>query len=204
MKKDVIICISREFGSGGKEVGEILSQKLGIPVYDKEILTKVADESGMTEEFVESHEGNPVYSHILGVPMGHPVLGAEYDGIMTPEKLFITQTKVIRKIAQEQKSCIFVGRCADVILQGYENCYRFFIHRPQEDRIRRIQQTENVTEKKAMKMIRKADKERSSYHNYYTGIKWGHPSNYDLIINVDKSGLEKAAKVIINYIEDES
>ncbi len=201
MKTNTIICISREYGSGGRELAGLLSKELGIPVYDKEIISRVAKESDMSEEFVKNHEGSPVYSHILCVPMGHPVKGAEYDGIMTPEKLFHIQSKVIKEIAEEG-SCIFVGRCADIILQGYEDCYTFFIHRPRDKRVERIVETEHVSEKKAMKMIKKTDWERSSYHDYYTGIKWGHPSNYDMILNMARMDMEKAVKMIADYVKE--
>lgn len=202
MNINTIICISREFGSGGREVGKLLSEKLEIPVYDKEIISRVAKESDMSEEFVKNHEGSPIYSHILCVPMGHPIFGAKYDEVMTPEKLFHVQSKVIQEIAEEEKSCIFVGRCADVILQGRENCFRFFIHRPREERVQRIVETEHVSEKEALKMIKKTDWERSSYHNYYTGIKWGHPTNYDMILNMARMDIEKAVRIIEDYVKE--
>ena len=127
MKKNTIICISREFGSGGREVGQQLSKKLGIPFYDKEILARVAEESDMSEEFVKNHEENAVYSHIINVPIGHRFPGVDTEEIMTPEKLFMIQAHVIHELAAENESCIFVGRCADVVLKDHENCYSFFI-----------------------------------------------------------------------------
>ena len=117
MKKNTIICISREFGSGGREVGQQLSKKLGIPFYDKEILARVAEESDMSEEFVKNHEENAVYSHIINVPIGHRFPGVDTEEIMTPEKLFMIQAHVIHELAAENESCIFVGRCADVVLK---------------------------------------------------------------------------------------
>ena len=164
MKKNTIICISREFGSGGREVGQQLSKKLGIPFYDKEILARVAEESDMSEEFVKNHEENAVYSHIINV-------------------------------------CIFVGRCADVVLKDHENCYSFFIHSPLEERIKRIVETEHVTERQAKKMIKQTDWERSSYHNYYTKQKWGDPGNYDLMINSARTGIQKAVEIIMDYVK---
>ena len=135
------------------------------------------------------------------MPIGHPALGVQYDGIMTPEKLFLVQTEVIKEIAREEKSCVFVGRCADIILQGRENLYSFFVHAPREYRIERIMETENLSRREAKKKVKQIDWERSSYHDYYTGIKWGHPSNYDLVINMAKSGIDRAASVIIEYIK---
>ena len=193
MKKNTIICISREYGSGGRAVGELLSEKLGIPFYDKEILSRVAKESDMYEE-------SATYSHILNVPIGHRFPGVETEEIMTPEKLFMIQAKVIHELASEHDSCIFVGRCADVVLKDHENCYSFFIHSPVKDRIKRLVETEGVSERQAKKMIKQTDWERSSYHNYYTKQKWGDPGNYDLMINSARTGIEKAAKIIIDYI----
>ena len=192
MKKNTIICISREYGSGGRAVGELLSEKLGIPFYDKEILSRVAKESDMSEEFVKNHEESATYSHIFP--------GVETEEIMTPEKLFMIQAKVIHELASEHDSCIFVGRCADVVLKDHENCYSFFIHSPVKDRIKRLVETEGVSERQAKKMIKQTDWERSSYHNYYTKQKWGDPGNYDLMINSARTGIEKAAKIIIDYI----
>ena len=193
MKKNTIICISREFGSGGREVGQQLSKKLGIPFYDKEILARVAEESDMSEEFVKNHEENAVYSHIINVPIGHRFPGVDTEEIMTPEKLFMIQAHVIHELAAENESCIFVGRCADVVLKDHENCYSFFIHSPLEERIKRIVETEHVTERQAKKMIKQTDWERSSYHNYYTKQKWGDPGNYDLMINSARTGIQKDA-----------
>lgn len=201
MTENAIICISRECGSGGRDLGDRIGEMLGIPVYGKELISKVAKKSDMSEEYVKNHEENPSYSHILGVPIGHPALGVQYDGIMTPEKLFLVQTEVIKEIAREEKSCVFVGRCADIILQGRENLYSFFVHAPREYRIERIMETENLSRREAKKKVKQIDWEWSSYHDYYTGIKWGHPSNYDLVINMAKSGIDRAASVIIEYIK---
>ncbi len=201
MTENAIICISRECGSGGRDLGDRIGERLGIPVYGKELISKVAKKSDMSEEYVKNHEENPSYSHILGVPIGHPALGVQYDGIMTPEKLFLVQTEVIKEIAREEKSCVFVGRCADIILQGRENLYSFFVHAPREYRIERIMETENLSRREAKKKVKQIDWERSSYHDYYTGIKWGHPSNYDLVINTAKSGIDRAAGAIIEYIK---
>ena len=201
MTENAIICISRECGSGGRDLGDRIGEMLGIPVYGKELISKVAKKSDMSEEYVKNHEENPSYSHILGVPIGHPALGVQYDGIMTPEKLFLVQTEVIKEIAREEKSCVFVGRCADIILQGRENLYSIFVHAPREYRIERIMETENLSRREAKKKVKQIDWERSSYHDYYTGIKWGHPSNYDLVINMAKSGIDRAASVIIEYIK---
>lgn len=201
MKKNTIICISREFGSGGREVGQQLYKKLGIPFYDKEILARVAEESDMSEEFVKNHEENAVYSHIINVPIGHRFPGVDTEEIMTPEKLFMIQAHVIHELAAENESCIFVGRCADVVLKDHENCYSFFIHSPLEERIKRIVETEHVTERQAKKMIKQTDWERSSYHNYYTKQKWGDPGNYDLMINSARTGIQKAVEIIMDYVK---
>lgn len=200
MKSNAIICISREFGSGGRELAERLSQTLGIPMYDKELITRVAEEGDTSEEFVKNHEENPTYSHIFGIPIGHPAQETVYDGILTPEKLFQIQSKVIKDIVKEQDSCIFVGRCADIILQNYQHCFTFFIHSPLEKRKQRIMEMENVTEKQATKLIKKTDWERSSYHDYYTKMKWGHPANYDMVLNMGRMSMDKAVDTIVRYV----
>lgn len=201
MKPNTIICISREFGSGGRELAQRLSEKLGIPMYDKELITRVAEEGDTSEEFVKNHEENPTYSHIFGIPIGYPAQGAIYDGILTPERLFHIQSKVIKDIAQEQGSCIFVGRCSDIILQEYKNCFTFFVHSPLENRKKRIMETEQISKKQAAKRIKQIDWERASYHDYYTKIKWGHPSNYHLTLNMGKMDMDKAVDVVVRYIQ---
>lgn len=203
MRPNTLICISREYGSGGHEIAKILSEKLGIPMYDKEIISEVARAADVSEEFVRAKEGADNYSYIFGIPAGHGYMGdIDKNQIMTPKRLFEVQSMVIKQIADNEGSCIFVGRCADIILQKYPGCHTFFIHASEEERVKRLVATEGYTEKEALKAIKKTDNERASYHNYYTKMKWGHPSNYELVINTGKTGLERAANVITAYLED--
>ncbi|MDD4370080.1 MAG: cytidylate kinase-like family protein [Anaerostipes sp.] len=203
MRPNTLICISREYGSGGHEIGKLLSKKLGIPMYDKEIISHVAKEANVSEEFVKEKEGADNYSYIFGIPAGHGYMGnVDKNQIMTPKRLFEVQSRVIQKIAEKEGSCIFVGRCADIILQKYPGCHTFFIHSSSEERVKRLVATEGFTEKQAMKEMKKTDNERASYHNYYTKMKWGHPSNYELIINTGRTGLERGANIIVAYLED--
>lgn len=202
MKPNTIICISREFGSGGHEIAEKLSRKLGIKLFDKEIISKVAEMGNLSEEYVERKGESRDFSFIFEVPPNaYLATDVNYDHVITSEKLFTLQSIAIKRMAEEEGSCIFVGRCADVILQEFENCYSFFICGSLEERIHRIKKIRGLTEKESKKLVKKTDRERASYHNFYTGVKWRHPSNYDLMINTTKMGIDKAVQVITDYVE---
>ena len=202
MKENRIICISREFGSGDHELGEHLSEKLGIKLFDSEIITKVAELCNVPEDFVEEQGEVRDFRGFLGVmPSGHAAADITRDFVVTSEKLFALQSIAIRQMAKDEGSCIFVGRCADVILQNQAECISVFVHSPLEDRIQRIMDLRQITEKEARKLIKRTDRERASYHNYYTKIKWGHPSNYHLVLNMGKLGMENAVDLISYYVE---
>ena len=126
MKENRIICISREYGSGGHEIAEKLSEDLGIKFFDKELIARVAKMADVSEEYISRREETGDYAYIFGVPIGHPATTPMDECILTPEKLFIIQSIAIRQIAEQEKSCIFVGRCADVILQKIPGCHSFF------------------------------------------------------------------------------
>ena len=202
MRPNTIICISREYGSGGHEIAEKLSEDLGIKLFDKELIARVAKMADVSEEYISQREETGDYAYIFGVPIGHPATTPMDECILTPEKLFVIQSIAIRQIAEQEKSCIFVGRCADVILQKLPGCHSFFIHSSEAVRIQRIMDTEDVSEREAKRLMKKVDQERASYHNYYTKIKWGHPSNYELVINTGRTGIDKAVKVIESYLEE--
>lgn len=202
MKPNTIICISREFGSGGHEIGERLSKELGIKLFDKEIISKVAEMGNLSEDYVKRKGEARDFSFIFEVPPNaHMATDVNYEYVVTSEKLFTLQSIAIKRMAKEAGSGIFIGRCADVILQDFENCYSFFICGPVEERIHRIKKLKGLTEKEAKKLVKKTDRERASYHNFYTGVKWQHPSNYDLMINTKRTGIDKAVQVIKDYVK---
>jgi cytidylate kinase len=194
MDKNYIFTIGRQFGSGGIAVGKTLSAKLGIPFYDSEILTRVAQESGLCEDILKTHDEKPAESvfysswitpfHSTELPLGL--------------KVFLAQFNVIKNIASEGP-CVIVGRCADYVLKDFDNVVRTFIYASAETRLKNIIERQKVTEKQARNMMHKADKTRTAYYNYFTEKEWGKPESYDLMLDTTLISPESAADVIIAY-----
>lgn len=197
----VIITIGRQFGSGGREIGKKLAEQLGIAYYDKELLRLAAQESGICPELFEKADEKASGNLLQAFAMGFSMNGAIYqpNDYFTDATLFQVQSDVIRKIATEG-SCIIVGRCADYILKDEENCINIFIHSSQEDRLQRIRRKSPVSEKEALEQMKKTDKTRASYYNYYTDKTWGAASSYHLCIDSSAIGIDNAVALIGNFI----
>ena len=203
MEKKLIITIGRQYGSGGAEVGKKLGKKLGIDVYDKEILRMTSNESGIRESYfhlADEKAGKKLLYKIIQsmVPENtNPSLGSD---LVSADNLFRFQSSVIRKLAQEQ-SCVFIGRCADHILEGTENLVRIFIYADMDARVERIREKGYYAEDEIVKNIKRMDKERREYHSYFTGKDWESLENYDLIINSAKLGTDGCVDCIIDYLK---
>ncbi len=203
MKKGhTIITIGRQFGSAGREIGNIIAKDYGIKLYDKEMLKRAAKESGICEELFESHDEKPTNSFLYSLVMDTYSLGysaSGYTDMPINYKVFLAQFDAIKKIADEG-SCVLVGRCADYALADYENVINVFIYADLEKRIRRIARIYNLTDAKAKDLILKTDKKRASYYNYYTNKTWGEAKGYDLCLNSSKLGIEGTVKAIEEYV----
>ena len=199
---DKIITIGRQFGSGGREIGEKLSLKLGIPFYDKDLLKRAAKESGLCEEIFENFDEKPSSSFLYSLVMDPYSLGYSNNGYDLPlnHKVFLAAFDTIKKIADEGP-CVIVGRCADYALQDYDNVLNVFIQAPLEDRIKRISVKYELSESKAKDMIYKKDKQRASYYNYYSSSKWADIKNYDLPINSSHLGIDQTVEVIAAFAQ---
>lgn len=201
--KKLIITIGRQYGSGGSETGKKLGKKLGLHVYDKEILKMTSDESGIRESYfhlADERAGNKLLYkivHSLIPENGSPSLGSD---LVSADNLFRFQSSVIRRLAQEE-SCVFIGRCADYVLAGTENLVRVFIYADMETRIERIKEKGYYTDEDVPKNIRRMDRERRDYHRYYTGKDWENLDNYDLIINSSSIGTDGCVECIMNYLK---
>ena len=186
-----VITIGREYGSGGRFVGRLVAERLGINFYDNELLFKAAQDSGLSEvvfkNFDERKDG------FLGNGIG---LYA-YDMTLS-QKVFLAQFDTIKKLASEE-SCVIVGRCADYVLKDNPNLVSVFICAPMEDKIERAVKYYDVDAKKAESIILKKDKHRQSYYNLYTDRECGKASNYDLCIN-SKIGIESCVDAIEAYV----
>lgn len=204
MSENIIVTIARQCGSGGREIGEILAQKLGMVYHDKSLINLAAEKSGLNPEILENadEKATPsfLYSIAVGaigmVPFTH---GMPYD---TPinDKLFVLQSEIIEEEAKKYP-CVFVGRCADYILKNHPRLVRVFIYASPEKRIERIARVNEVEPSEAKSLMTKIDKKRANYYNYYTSQKWGKTENYDLMIDTTKIGVEGAVKLIEEYIK---
>lgn len=199
-----IYTIGREFGSGGREVGEKLAAKLGIKLYDKELLQQAAKDSGFCEEIFENHDEKPTNSFLYSLVMDtYSVSGysaAPFLDMPLNHKVFLAQFETIKKIA-EKESCVIVGRCADYALSDNPNCINVFIHADLDVRIKNVSGNLNITENKARDIINKTDKQRASYYNYYTSKKWGDSKSYNLSLDAGKLGTDNCVEMILKFRE---
>ena len=199
-----IYTIGREFGSGGREVGEKLAAKLGIKLYDKELLQQAAKDSGFCEEIFENHDEKPTNSFLYSLVMDtYSVSGysaAPFLDMPLNHKVFLAQFETIKKIA-EKESFVIVGRCADYALSDNPNCINVFIHADLDVRIKNVSRNLNITENKARDIINKTDKQRASYYNYYTSKKWGDSKSYNLSLDAGKLGTDNCVEMILKFRE---
>ena len=194
--KKIIITIGRQFGSGGKAIADELGRKLDIPVYDSELITKAAQESGFSAElFAQSDERKRFFS-LSAIFSGSLMNGS--DNYMSDKDLFAIQCEAIKKIA-EQGSAVIVGRCSDYVLRDNGNTLDVFLTSPQNIRVERIMERCSLSEDEARDMIERKDKDRADYYNYYTFGNWGMASTYDLCLDSSILGIEGTADFIIDY-----
>lgn len=201
---NTVITIGRQFGSGGREIGEKVAAYFGIKCYDKELLSRSAKESGFCEEMIQNHDERPTNSFLYNLVMDTYSFGyntSSFIDMPISHKVFLAQFDTIKKIADEGP-CIIVGRCADYALADYKNCIHLFIYGSETDKVNRIMKKYDLSEGKARDMIVKKDKQRQSYYNYYSSKKWGRADSYDLCINSSVLGIEGTVKLITQYIED--
>lgn len=201
---NTIITIGRQFGSAGREIGNKLADELGIPFYDKELLTRAAKESGFCEEMIHAHDERPTNSFLYNLVMDTYSFGYNSAALVDmpiSQKIFLAQYDTIKKIADEG-SCVIVGRCADYALADYENVLSVFIQGDMDVKVKRIMEKYDLSEAKAKDMILKKDKQRQSYYNYYSSKKWGMASSYDLTINSSVLGIDGTVKLIKQFVQD--
>lgn len=193
---ELIINVGRQFGSGGRLVALALGRKLGIPVYDQELIAKAAEQSGFSKElFANSDEKrNLLALSSFIVDVGR--FGSA-DNYMSDNQLFVIQSNVIRSLA-DKGPAIFIGRCSDYILRD-RKCLDVFVTATDEVRIKRIAERMNITPEQADSLMRKKDRTRETYYNYYTFGNWGVASNYDLCVDSSVLGIEGTADMIIDF-----
>jgi len=200
-----VITISREYGSGGRQIGELLAKELDIPFYDKEIIQMAAEKSGMSAGFIEkSDESIPnTFLHNLKYSAYSSYDSISYYDTPVTDKVFLAQSSVIKELAA-QGSCVIVGRCASYILRNESNLVRVFIRGMLEDRIRRAVEQYDLPQQNATDRIRRIDKSRINYYKYYTSRQWGNIENYDMIVNTSFTGIDGAVAVIKTMLLERS
>lgn len=199
---DYIITISRQFGSGGREIGEKLAAALGIPCYDSELISRAAKESGFSEQAFENAEKKASNSLLYSIVMGMGAYGNQDVGfthLSLDDQLYLAQSNVIRKVAEEGP-CVIVGRCADYVLREHKNVVNVFIWADMEFRKNRAVKLYGLKENKAEEEIIKTDKRRANYHNYHADEKWGRAGNYHLSIKSDFVGIDNAVDCILRFL----
>lgn len=201
MVNNIVYTIGRQFGSGGKEIGMKLAEKLGIKCYDRELLELAAKDSGLCQELFENHDEKPTNSFLYSLVMDTYSLGytpSSYMDIPINHKVFLAQFDSIKKLA-EKGPCVIVGRCADYALEDFDNCVSVFIHGDIKVRAGRISKLHNITYEKATDLILKTDKRRASYYNYYSNKKWGDAKSYQFCIDSSAVGIDKSVELIMDF-----
>lgn len=190
---NIVITLTREYGSGGRYIGKLVAQKLGIKLYDKEFIIEVAEKTGLSEQYIKENEQKRNSLDILN--------NGYYSDLSNSDELFVKESQLIKEVS-DREPCIIVGRCADQILKDNKNVLKVFIYSDMKNKIDRAVKYYGMDKKKAEKEIIRIDKLRENHYKYYTDKKWKDFSNYDICINSDKVGVEKAADLIVEMAKD--
>ncbi len=203
MKNNLIITISREYGSGGREIGEKLAMELGIPFYDKAIIDKAAKETGFCAEFIEKEEQRVTSSLLFNLATNAYSFGnmVSHYGQSLSDQVFQAEAKIIKELASEG-SCVIVGRCADYILKNQFPCFNIFICADFEKRCERAIKIDNLKKEDVEDIVKKKDKARIRHNQFYGSQDWGDARNYDITLNSGNLGIENAVQVLKTAIEN--
>ena len=206
--RNLIIAIGRQFGSGGKEIGTKLAEKLNIKCYDSELLTIAAKESGYSEDILQQNDEKPTNSLLYSIVMDTYSLSgyksAPFVDMPLNHKIFLAQFDTIKNLAAKE-SCVIVGRCADYALEDNPDCFSVYIHADIKFRMARIkaesEEGKFKDDNKIIDFINKTDKKRANYYNYYSSKKWGECQSYDLSVDSSVLGIDKSVDFILDYIK---
>ena len=196
MNNNLIITIGREYGTGGREIGQKLALRLGVPFYDRELITRAAKKNGFDEKLFEQLDKRATNSFLYSLTMFGSV---GLNGMSLTDQLYLAQSNIIREMA-EDSSCVIVGRCAEYVLKDYDNVLSVFIHAPHEYCMEQAAKKQSMGSKELERYIQKIDKHRADYHKYYTGLDWTDARNYDLCLDSSKLGFERCVQEIMSYI----
>jgi len=202
-EEPLIICVGRQLGSGGREIGKLLAKRFGCQFYDKEILNIAAKESGLSERVFEE---NDEHKHFLKnfLHLRPSMLSSQngYSEASMQDRLFQFQSDAIRKAA-DSGPCVFVGRCADYILRDKQRLVSIFISADEADRVKHVAERKQLDENAARKLIQSKERKRAAFYNFYSGKRWGDAASYDFCINSSRLGIAKTEELIAQYIKEQ-
>ena len=192
-----IITIGREYGSGGRFIGRKVAEQLKLPFYDKELITVAAQQSGFCEEILASNDEKHISNLMYAISPG----GRFVDNMPLSHRVFLAQFKAIQHVAA-QGPCVIGGRCSDYALRDRDDCVNVFVHAPFAERIKRVVQYYDVPESKAEDVVKKTDKNRANYYNYFSDHKWGDPHGYHLCLDSHCVGMDGAVRLIVQCVQE--
>ena len=193
LNNDFVITISREYGSGGRYIGRLVADKLGIKYYDKDFVTELSSKTGLTEEYIESNEQKRALLSSFN--------NGYYAGLDGADELFVKESELVENLA-DRGSCVIIGRCADFVLRNKSNVIKVFVYSSMKDKVHRVVKYYGVDKSKAEKEINKQNKLRANHYKHYTDREWTDIENYDIAINSDVLGVEKSANLICELIKE--
>ena len=201
----MIITIGRQLGSGGLEIGRLLAERLNLTFYDKELLTEAARHSGICPECFQQvdEQAKRTFGGVGIFGMRFPFVGdgnTSYNSMISGDNLFLIQSETIVKLAENEQGAVFVGRCADYVLRHRDDVVSVFITANEADRVKQLCDRRGCTEAEARDMMKKVDKQRSAYYDYYASREWGVASSYDICLNSSLLGIEGTVEAIINIV----
>lgn len=200
--ENIVIAIARQYGSGGRTVGQMLADRLGIHFYDKELMKLASDDSGINEALFVNADEKIKSSRLFRIAKNQyhgELIPPESDDFTSTDNLFNYQAKIIRQLADEE-SCVIMGRCADYVLKEYSNVLSVFVHAPMDFCIKKAGEKHSMSPKELEKLILKTDKHRAEYYRYHTGREWTDARNYDLCLDSSKLGFDRCVDEIIAYM----
>ena len=196
--KNTVICISREFGSGGRVIGQAVAEGLGIPFYDRSIIDRAAEATGLSAEFIEQEEQRFNNSMLFNLSMGGHTVTA--SGVAFSNRVFEAESEIIRELA-EKGSCVIVGRCADYVLREHPDLFSVFICADINYRIKRATSEYGLPSDRAEKAVRNKDKQRARHYHFYSDRNWGAKEHYDMILSSSSLGMELCADLIAQAVK---
>lgn len=199
MAKKLVITIGRQFGSGGHEIGNLLAERLDLPLYDNNLVRMVAEKLGIGEATAQTVDETTLNSFLTGYVLAPLDYSSSFQAVECTqplnEQVYELQCEIIRKLA-DRGSCVMVGRCADYVLKDQEECLNVFIYADKEDRVKRIAERYDLSERKAAEKIKRIDRERKCYYEFHTGLDWGSIESHQMLLNVSRLGVDGTVDVL--------